>query len=150
MKIAYRKWGKIRWAKLLRFSRAPRKFSREYLQASYNVICKYKALQKFSCENFIGWNPQKFSPANLSLFTVLIVLIAYTNVQFCSLGIHTDIHTYIHTYIHYIHIYIHTYTHTYIHTHTYVNRGMGRGVSRASGNPLQFSVCNKVSAVAAN
>ena len=29
-------------------------------------------------------------------------------------------------------------------------RGVGRGVSKASGNPLQFSVYNKVSAVAAN
>ena len=31
-----------------------------------------------------------------------------------------------------------------------LSRGVGRGVSRASGNPLQFSVYNKVSAVAAN
>ena len=31
-----------------------------------------------------------------------------------------------------------------------VCRGVERGVSRASGNPLQFSVYNKVSAVAAN
>ena len=37
----YCKRGKIRWAKLSRFSRfsrAPRKFSREYLQAMYNGV----------------------------------------------------------------------------------------------------------------
>ena len=36
---------------------------------------KCKAPQKFSCTNFIGWNLQKFSPANLSLFTGLYHLL---------------------------------------------------------------------------
>ena len=31
---------------------------------------KHKALQKFSRENFIGSNLQKFSPANFSMFTI--------------------------------------------------------------------------------
>ena len=38
----------------------------------------------------------------------------------------------------------------YFETASIATRGVGRGVSRASGNPLQFSVYNKVSAVAAN
>ena len=33
----YRKRGKIRWAKLLCFSRAPQKFSREYLFILYKL-----------------------------------------------------------------------------------------------------------------
>ena len=40
------------------------------IQALYNGIfkcCKHKAQLKFSSENYIGWNLQKFSSANLSL-----------------------------------------------------------------------------------
>ena len=37
---------------------------------SYRIISALNV--KLSCENFIRWNPQKFSPANLSTFTVII------------------------------------------------------------------------------
>ena len=57
--IIYHKWRKIRWAKLAfafsRFSRVPQKFS-------VNIYLYYTS---FSVKNFIGWNLQKFSPANL-------------------------------------------------------------------------------------
>ena len=36
---------------------------------------KHKTPRKFSYENFIGSNPRKFSPANLSLFVVKVDMI---------------------------------------------------------------------------
>ena len=32
--------------------------------------CECKALQSFPMKNYIGWNLQKFSPVNLTPFTV--------------------------------------------------------------------------------
>ena len=74
-KANYRKRGKIRWAKLSHFSRAPRKFSHEFLYKlrimALFKCCKNKAPQKFSHKNYIRWNLQNFSPANLAPFTVI-------------------------------------------------------------------------------
>ena len=86
----YRKQGKIRWAKLsrsLQFSRVPLKFLREYLYKFHIMALfkffKCKAPQKFPVNNFIGGNLQKFSPANLSPFTVYQTL-GYAFLFICS------------------------------------------------------------------
>ena len=80
------------------FSRAPRKFLCEYLLfiASFLLWHCLSALnvryrESFPVKNFIGWNPQKFSPANLSLFMVRMYLgLNFINcvaviLEYCSL-----------------------------------------------------------------
>ena len=72
----YHKQGKIWLAKLLRFLwfwTVSQKFFHQYLFILHKLrkmalfkCFKRKAPQKFSCENFIGRNLWKFSPANLS------------------------------------------------------------------------------------
>ena len=79
-KAIYRKWGKIRWAKLShfsQFSRVPQKFYREYLFILYklHIMALFKCFnirhrESFLVKNFIGWSLLKFSPANLFPFMV--------------------------------------------------------------------------------
>ena len=38
---------------------------------------KHKAPRSFPMKNFIGWNPQKFNPANISSFTLYIIWAKY-------------------------------------------------------------------------
>ena len=47
----YRKWGKICWAKLLRFLRVPQKFSREYLNNKHWWLRYHESIP---VRNFIG------------------------------------------------------------------------------------------------
>ena len=51
--MVHRKWGKIHWAKLSLFSRAPRKFSFEYEHHSSVIkVLLAKEMRKNICENF--------------------------------------------------------------------------------------------------
>ena len=73
----YRKWGKIRWAKLSgfsRFSRVPQKFFHEYNRLSLTVLNNEhlwpRQCESISVKTSTALQPQMFSPANLSLSTV--------------------------------------------------------------------------------
>ena len=75
--LSYRKWGKIRWAKLSCFSwfsGVPQKFFREYKHHSL-IVLNNEHLWPRQCKNIsvktlIALKPQIFSPANLSPSTV--------------------------------------------------------------------------------
>ena len=68
----YCKWGKIRWAKVLRFLQffsLPQKFSHEFLS---NKHWRPMHRENISVKNFIGLKSRIFSPANLSMSIVAI------------------------------------------------------------------------------
>ena len=72
---SYCKQGKICLAKI---SRSFQEYRKNFLwililyKLRMIVFLNVRHHESFSVKNFIGWNPQKFSLVNLSLFTVLI------------------------------------------------------------------------------
>ena len=90
----YRKRGKIRWAKLShfsRFSRAPQKFSCESLYKlrimALLKCCNVRHRKSFPVKNYIRWNPQKFSPVNLSPVYGIYCMFPFMPISVCFITV---------------------------------------------------------------